>query len=146
MARKKHLKRRQLALIDDLFGGELEEQAVLDKHNVSRNVYNNWLTEEGFADELSRRIVGARLQSEALIAKYSLLAASKLVQLTESESQETARKACLDIISLPQIAAKRPEQSEKVQNDNLAAAEQLSPETASRVLAALAKEKEEAEK
>jgi hypothetical protein len=140
MAKRKRLSKRQLAVIDDLFAGELDEQAVLDKHGVSGNVYNKWLTDEVFQAEFARRISGARLASEALIARYCLVAAAKLVQLTDSENQETARKACLDIISLPKISANRAEQTDKEQKGNEGQTEQLSAETASRILAALADE------
>jgi hypothetical protein len=140
MAKRKRLSKRQLAVIDDLFAGELDEQAVLDKHGVSGNVYNKWLTDEVFQAEFARRISGARLASEALIARYCLVAAAKLVQLTDSENQETARKACLDIISLPKISANRAEQTDKEQKGNEGQTEQLSAETASRILVALADE------
>lgn len=142
MARKKRLSKKQLAVIKDLLGGELDEQAVLDKHKVSRNVYNRWLTDENFCAEFDRRIDSARRQGELIIAKYASLAAAKLVQLTESESQETARKACLDIISLPQAAAKKPQGASEPEQ----AGEQqppLSDETVSRLLAVLAEEKKE---
>ncbi len=147
MAKRKHLSKRQLAVIDDLFADELDEQAVLDKHRVSRNVYNKWLTDEGFQAEFARRISGAHLASEALIARYCLVAAAKLVQLTESENQETARKACLDIISSPKAsagpqAAKKAEQTNKEQKSDEGQTEQLSAETASRILAALAEPNE----
>jgi hypothetical protein len=146
MAKRKHLSKRQLAVIDDLFAGELDEQAVLDKHGVSGNVYNKWLTDEVFQAEFARRISGARLASEALIARYCLVAAAKLVQLTDSENQETARKACLDIISLPKVSAKMAEQTDKEQKGNEGQTEQLSADTASRILAALADEQKPEQK
>ncbi len=142
MAKRKHLRKRQLAVINDLFGGELEEQAVLEKHKVSRHVYNKWLADEGFSAEFARRIACARFQSEALIAKYSLLAAAKLVQLTESENAETARKACLDIISLPNRATKDAKQGSRRQQSDDEHGQQLPQQTASRLLAALAEEKQ----
>jgi len=140
MAKRKHLRKRQLAVINDLFGGELDEQAVLEKHKVSRYIYNKWLTDGQFSAEFARRIACAHLQSEALIAKYSLLAAAKLVQLTESGNAETARKACLDIISLPKRAAKGAKQGSGQQSDD-EHGQQLPQQTASRLLAALADEK-----
>jgi len=138
MAGKKRLKKRQLAVIDDMFSGELDEQSVLAKHKVSRDVYNKWLANDSFAEEFDRRIASAHRQSAALIARYAPLAAAKLVQLTESENQETARKACLDIISFPKIAAKEAERPDKTKKDSDTQAEQLSEVTVSRLLAALA--------
>ena len=138
MAGRKYLSQRQLTVLDDLFNSELDEQAVLEKHRLSRNVYNKWLGDERFRAELSRRVVNARFQSEVLIARYCLLASAKLVQLTESEKEETARKACLDIISLSGVAIKKTGQSDKEKKDSDKQAEQLSEATASRLLAALA--------
>jgi hypothetical protein len=145
MAMRKHPSKKQLAVIDDLFAGELDEQAVLDKHGVARNIYNKWLTDETFQAEFARRISGAHLAGEALMARYCLAAAAKLVQLTDSENQETARKACLDIISLPKISAKS-EQQDKKQKKYEEQPEQLSAETASRILAALADEQKSEQK
>lgn len=139
MARKKQLSGRQLAVINDLFGGELDEQSVLDKHKVSRGLYNKWLAEDNFAAEFSRRIAALNRQGEFIIARYAALAAAKLVQLTESESQETARKACLDIISLPKLSAKAKRPAAEPKRSGV---KELSTGTASRLLSALADRRE----
>ncbi|MHC4068075.1 MAG: hypothetical protein ACYS18_01925 [Planctomycetota bacterium] len=144
MARKRQLTKRQLGVIDEIFSAELDERAILEKHNVSRNVYNKWLAEERFQAEIARRVTSVRLQSEALIARYSLLAAAKLVQLIESEKEETSRRACLDIISLPNMKSKKGVMAGKVQKGDFKSPEQsklLPPRTARRLLAALAEEK-----
>jgi len=41
MTRK--LSSRQLAVIDEIFRGEVDEQSILDKYKVSRKLYNRWL-------------------------------------------------------------------------------------------------------
>lgn len=138
MGRSKKLSYKQLAVINDLFAGELDEQALLKKHRIKKSTYNQWLADENFQAELRRRIDSARLMSEVMIAKYSVVAAAKLVQLTGSEKEETARKACLDIISLPNVTP------QKQQFDDENPPVQLSDETASRILAVLAEEKDEA--
>lgn len=137
--KRKQLRKKQLDVINDLFESGLDESAVLAKHNVSMLIYRKWLADEPFASELSFRIESAKRQSELVIAKYAHLAAVKLVQLTESEKEETARKACLDIISLPFSKKKGAvkEQSKQDEQDS----EQIPQETASRLLAALANEK-----
>ena len=140
MAKRKRLSKRQLAVIDDLFAGQFDEQAVLGRHKVSRNTYNRWRAGGGFDEELSRRIASAQRQSELIIARYSVVAAAKLVQLTESEKEETARKACLDIISLPKLTARQPDPADKTQTDAEKRFEQLPPETAGKLLAALAEQ------
>jgi len=103
MSKAKKLSKKQQAVIEDLFASELDEQAVLSKHKVSRNLYNRWLADQRFAEQFNEHIARSYRQSQLIIARYAPLAAAKLVQLTESDSQETARKACLDIISMGSI-------------------------------------------
>jgi len=143
MAKRKQLSKKQLAVIDDMFAGELDEQVVLDKHKISRSTYNRWQADELFVDEFNRRIASAHRQSVALSARYAPLAAAKLVQLTESENQETPRKACLDIISMPHIWVQKTEEPDKGKNHSDNPAEQLPEATASRLLAALAEAEQE---
>lgn len=137
MAKQRYLRQIQLAVLDDLFNSDLDEQGVLDKHKVRRSTYENWLANELFTERFNRYVNSVRRRSELLMAKYSCLAAAKLVELTTSEKAETARKACLDIICQPKIAA----EAEKVEKDSNKQAELLSGTTASRLLAAMAEEK-----
>jgi len=143
MARRKYLSQRQLAVLDDLFNSDLDEQGVLDKHKVRRSTYDRWLADELFAEWVERYVNGLKRRSELLMAKYSCLAAAKLVELTASDKAETARKACLDIISAPKIAADRGERPDKAPKESDKHVEQLSDATASRLLATLAEEKGE---
>jgi hypothetical protein len=136
MAKGKRLSKKQLSVIGDLFVGQLDEQAILDKHEVSRAVFVKWQMGRRFVEEFNRRIAALNRQGELIIARYAPLAAAKLVGLTESQSQETARKACIDIIEFPnQTVKKADEPADK--NDKGAAPKELPPETASRLLAAL---------
>jgi len=140
MDKRKRLSKKQLTVIEDVFGGELDEQAVLDKHGVSRRLYNRWLADELFAGEFNEWIASSRRQGELIIARYAPVAAAKLVALTESENPETARKACLDIIS-SMLDARRATVNEGRGTRDEPQACQLSEQTASRLLAALAEEK-----
>jgi hypothetical protein len=144
MGRRKYLRSNQTAVLDDLFSGEFDEQAVLDKHKVTRNTYNKWLADKRFAEEFSRRIACAYRQSEALIARYSAVAAAKLVQLIESDKPETARRACLDIISLPRLRVKKKVEASKLQKDDGQQKPRLAAETASKLLTVLAEDKKKA--
>lgn len=137
-SQSKQLSKRQLAVIDDLFAGQLDEQAILDKYNVSRNLYNRWLTQDSFNAEFDRRITWAHRQSQILIARYASLAAAKLVELTDSDKEETARRACLDIINLPSQCVQKTEKPDDAEHIDNQQSQQLTPQTASRLLAALA--------
>ncbi len=143
MGRRRQLSKKQLSVLDDLFSGDLSEQEVLLKHKLSRNVYNKWLAEERFAERFSNYINGLNRQSERIIARYTSLAAARLVHLTESENQETGRKACLDIISFSlakKTVSKAKGYGKGVKEADKKAAK-LPTKTARRLLAALAEEK-----
>jgi len=132
------LTKKQLSVIDEMFAGEMDVEAILERHNVTRRLYNKWLGDENFKAEFTRRIDWLNLQSQALIARYASLAAAKLVALTDSEKEEVRRKACLDIISLPRLTAQKQTVSP---DSDIEPAEILHPETASRLLEALAQQK-----
>ena len=138
MAKYRYLSQKQLAVLDDLFNSDLDEQGVLDKHRVSRDVYERWLANELFAKRFSRYVDNLRRRSELLMARYRCLAAAKLVELTASDKAETARKACLDIIGQQSTAIEKDEEpGVEIKQSEIA----FSPETASRILAAMAEEK-----
>ena len=137
MVKNQRLTEKKLALIDDLFETGFDEKAVLKKHNVSMPRYRRWLVDKQFIKAMDDRIDCLNRQSQAIIAQYATLAATKLVELTDSEKDETARKACLDIISLPKQTTDTVESQEKIEGQS----ERLSDSTASKLLTVLAKEK-----
>jgi hypothetical protein len=139
MAKAKQVTRRQFALIEDLFAGELQEQEILDKHAVGWRLYFRWLADKAFAEQLNRHVAVSYRRSRLLIARKAPTVASTLVGLTECEKEETARKACLDIIC-PNSPIHSAETSVAGANDKPAQPAQISPQAASRLLATLAEE------
>jgi hypothetical protein len=142
---KKRLTRKQLAVLDDLFSSlapvsESGAGGILEKHGVSAAEYRRWHSEEAFAEEYEARLAALGRQSRLLIARYASYAAAKLIALTESENQETARKACLDIIDRLQSAFGGLELRSK--NEELAEGgcegASLAPELAEKILETLA--------
>jgi len=131
--RGKDLTKRQFRVIDDLFEGNLSEIEAMRKHKVSRRIYRRWLEDEKFVDELMFRVESAKRQSDFLIAKYTPIAAVKLVDLTKSEKEETSRKACLDVIAHP-VGIKLSREKKTDVGSN------ISSETAERLLGAMARE------
>lgn len=140
MTNKKRLTKKQLSVLDDLFSSDMSAEQVLQKYNVTTSVFNKWQADETFAAEYDSRITALYRQSEFIIAKYAGLAAAKLVQLTESKSAETARKACLDIIQLPKLLTKKQPAPAEAKADSENQTQQLSPETAGRILTVLAEQ------
>lgn len=132
--------RKQSLVMDDLFSGEADEATVLAKHKVSRNTFNKWLDGQAFQAEFARRMDSAYRQGRLIIARYVPLAAAKLVELTESDKEETARKACLDIISQQRNFVSTFEESSELDIDN-EQEQLLEPASAGRILASLARER-----
>jgi hypothetical protein len=139
--KQKCISKRQLDVIEELFAGDMDEAEVLKKHGVSNRLYSKWLRDEVFSGELRFRIESGQRQGELIIARYVPVAAAKLVALTESGKEETARKACLDIISLP-VSFGQPEREDVPDKNELNPEAGLSPALAGKLLAALAKEEQ----
>ena len=138
MVKAKRLSRKQLALTEDLYSGKLNEQQLLDKHKLGRRLYRKWLADSQINEELGRRIAGAYRQSTFVLARNACEVAETLVKLTKCEKEETARKACLDIITMNRSTALA---APKVTSDHKAEeSAQISPQAASRILAILAEE------
>jgi hypothetical protein len=142
MPKTKQLTKRQLDVIEELFAGRLEEQEILQKYNLSRNLYNKWKDDDYFIEQFDKRIADAYCKSTVLSARYAPVAAAKLIQLTDSDRPETARKACLDIISMPTLTAGKkiqpPDVPQPADNSTLVP---FNAETAGKLLAVLAEEK-----
>jgi len=146
MGRCGYLSKRQLEVLEDIFGSELDEEEVLEKHRVRRSTYDRWLGDKVFSERFRQHINGLRRRSELLMARYACLAAAKLVELTASDKGETARRACMDIMMMPGKLSEEVGQTktgDKSAEKIIPAAEpaELSPERASRLLAVLAEEK-----
>jgi hypothetical protein len=139
MSKVKNISQTQLGVIKDLFAGQLEEEEVLKKWRVRRQTYNRWHTMSNFTSEYKRRLKQAKLEGERIMAKYSNVAASKLVALTQSEKEEIARKASLDVINY--FSRKPKSRSSSKSEPEAEKLPDLPPEVASRLLAALAQSK-----
>jgi len=140
MTNAKALSAKQLAVIEDLFEGK-KEQEIVKKHNLSRKLYDKWLTDETFNSQLDRRVAWEYRRSEIILARKAREAVSNLIKLTDCNTPETARKACLDIITMrANLLAGTP----KTPGDNptpLASdTPELTPETTGKILAVLAEE------
>lgn len=141
MIKAKTLSAKQLAVIDDLFVGRLGEREILEKHNLSRRLYDKWLADVAFNDHLDRRMVWEYRRCEFMLAHYARVAASNLVRLTDCKTEEAARKSCINIITMranrlagtPAVPVDNPTPTSESLN--------LSPETTGKLLAVLAEEK-----
>ncbi|MHC4520610.1 MAG: hypothetical protein ACYTAS_18625 [Planctomycetota bacterium] len=138
MTKQKKLTRRQQAVIEDLFTGEMDQQGVLEKHNVSPTLYARWLANEHFAEQFERRIAQAHHSGRIVLARAATSAACKLINLTQCKKEEIARRACLDIITLHSPTPSNAGPATPTAGEAAPGSTELPPETASRILAALA--------
>ena len=138
MSKSKKSSRRQVAVLEDLFAGELDEQEILAKHNLDQDTYARWLADPHYAALFEQRIARAHQEACLILARYAPIAATKLVELTQSEKGETARKACLDIIALHAPADPGPAPDHRPARAPARSTGALPAELASRLLAALA--------
>ena len=138
-----HIGRTQRAVIDDLLVHGLSERETLEKHKVSPSRYRRWLENGVFRRELDIGIESASRQAKLTAALSLPKASARLAELINSEKDETARKACLDIIKLQKTdeeaqAARKAEQDED-QNEFA----DMSDAKASKILAILAEDDDE---
>jgi hypothetical protein len=129
---------QQIAVLDDIFKGDMSEEDAVKKHNVSKQLYRKWLRDDAFADEIELRTASMQRQSRLIVAKLTSYAAIKLIGLMNSDKTEVVRKACLDTISFPAGAV----DSKGNKNESpMDAAGQFDSELAGRLLEILAEEK-----
>lgn len=140
MSTSRRLTKKQAAVIEDLFATELEERAILAKHQVKPQEYERWLANERFAGQLEQRIAAALRRGRMTLARNASNAATRLIELIRSDKGETARKACLDILGLQDAGLDSSESTDPGRSSALSTPGRLSPEVASRLLAALAKD------
>ena len=139
MLKSKYLTKKQKGVLEDLFSGGLNVQEILEKWKVTRRTYYRWHAQPFFAAEFKRLLNLAQSQCELILARYAAHVAMKLVSLSAAEKEETARKACMDVIVNHDRKVKH-----KSKDENNAIEEpliDLSPEVAGKMLALLAEEK-----
>lgn len=139
---KRRLTKKQRSILSDIFENQLDENEIQQKHNISREKLKEYISDPMFVDELESRVDSSRRQCRIIIARYGPLAAAKLVELTESEKAETARKACLDIIDAvdKQAASAGKAKSKAVLNKDESPRFKMSDSLASKLLAIMASE------
>ena len=132
---KGKLNKKQLDIVEELFLGNLEEYEIIEKYKLTKRLFHKLMADEVFINEMESRIRSSRLKGRLLIARYTSVAASKLVELTQDEKEETARKACVDIISMP---IERAQKDSENHSDKSKSRQRIAPELASKLLEVLA--------
>jgi hypothetical protein len=103
----------QSMVINDMLDPNMTEEAVLRKHNVSEKRYRKWMFMRNFRKEFEYRLMCSRRMSIMMLNKYTPVATAKLVELTQDENGETARKACMEIVGISEDIGKQGEIKEE---------------------------------
>jgi len=98
--KRKDLSEKKWAVLEDLFYSELDENAVLKKHNVSRTTYERWLRQKLFSRQFQEYTASLARRSALAVAKAETEVAVRLVELTRCQKEESARKACQQVLAI----------------------------------------------
>jgi hypothetical protein len=98
--RRKDLSEKKWAVLQDLFYSELDEIAVLKKHNVSRTTYERWLRQKLFSRQFRQYSASLARRTALAVAKAETEVAARLVEITRSQKEESARKACRQVLAI----------------------------------------------
>jgi hypothetical protein len=98
--RRKDLSEKKWAVLEDLFYSELDENAVLKKHNVSRTTYERWLRQKLFSRQFQQYTASLARRTALAVAKAETEVAVRLVDITRCQKEESARKACQQVLAI----------------------------------------------
>ncbi|MHC4747927.1 MAG: hypothetical protein ACYS18_11540 [Planctomycetota bacterium] len=98
--KRKDLSEKKWAVLEDLFYSELDENAVLKKHNVSRTTYERWLRQKLFSRQFQQYTASLARRTALAVAKAETEVAARLVELTRCQKEESARKACQHVLAI----------------------------------------------
>lgn len=126
-----------LRAVDEILKGE-DEAKVLERYEIEPETFDKLLNSPKFILQVSNRIGLSIIRSKLLIAQYAQVATAKLIHLTDCEKEETARKACLDVITLATKQSDATIQKEEVSEIVNSANQPITDEQASKMLAVLA--------
>ncbi len=91
------------ALLDDLAYARGDLLEIAARHGMTLDALSAWIAEPSNRRCLARLCELADTQTQLLMSRYRVLAASRLIRMATQPgevSDETARKACVDLLKL----------------------------------------------
>lgn len=131
------LGRKQLAFFRDMFENNLTEEQAIAKNKIEQWRFRKWLENSLFVAEFEKRVDSALRESRMRIAHSAPKAADRLVELISCEKEETARRTCLDVLTLPVTSLVKQNED---QQEKLPGGITLSDAKAEKLLAVLAED------
>jgi hypothetical protein len=95
--------RRERVLLAELIRAETDWVGIAERHRLTTSELAEWAARESTVKRLAALSALADLQTQVLLGRCRLMAASRLLTLASSEesgSAETARRACVDLLKL----------------------------------------------
>ncbi len=123
------INKRQKDFLVEILDKRIPVDTAMERLDIGAALLCQWFSSPAFLDELAKRIEFITKRSDMLISQHRLTAVERLVLLTNCDKEETARKACLDIIELT---------DNDKNNEKDADLPPISPETAAKLLEILA--------
>jgi translation elongation factor EF-Ts len=130
---KNSVTKKQKDFLTEIIDNRLTVEEAMKKGRINQITLRKWFSSQPFIIELAKRIECLVKRADMLISQHRLTAVERLLRLTDSEKEETARKACLDILKLTssgKSTAKEPDMPS------------FSPQTAAKLLEILANNSE----
>lgn len=90
---------KQKELMDLLFDGKPIDDALL-QCSLTKGLYVQWSASPAWVRAYEERMDELKKQTITIIGAFQPVAAVKLIALMDSEKEETARHACLDVLRL----------------------------------------------
>lgn len=96
--------RRRGALLRDIFNAEHDVVALAEAHGLTPDALAAWAADAGNRQCLAGLCVLADVQTQLLLSRYRLLAATRLIRLATEEAEgvkpDDVRRACVDLLRL----------------------------------------------
>ncbi|MFW5682256.1 MAG: hypothetical protein ACOC1G_04545, partial [Phycisphaeraceae bacterium] len=101
--------KQHAAVIADIIAAETDWTGIAERHGLRPEDLSAWAREEANQQTLRGLCVLADLQTQVLMSRCRLLAATKLLSLAtggeEGAAPEVSRKACVDLLRLDMKSA-----------------------------------------
>jgi len=98
--------KKRAALIHDLIHADFDLTELHSKYSLSPDSLSRWVQDETNHRCLAGLCVLADIQTQLLLSRYRLIAAGRLIDMATNSpddakaSQDTARRACVDLLKL----------------------------------------------
>ena len=105
--------RKQRQLIEDVLGARHDVLELAEAHGLKPDELAAWANDTDTQRLLRGLCDLADLQTQFLLSRYRLLAASRLIRLATQEGEgESARKACVDLLKADLKLPEMPDEAE----------------------------------